>query len=677
MKHEQNNKPRLLALELTRRCRFNCRHCRADAGAADRAEELSTGQWTRILDAIAAYEKCVIILTGGEPMEREDIHDLIRHGKGLGLRMVMATCGYAIDDKSVAALQQAGVMALSFSLDGAQARTHDTFRRTPGAFDTVVRAAETARRAGMRFQINTTITRSNLAEAPAIAELARRLGAYCWNPFVLVPTGRGEEMVDELLEPRQYAELLADLLTLKTQSPIELRVTCGPQYARLYRETAGAPPASSLQPSASMAPNGCMGGRGFGFISYRGDVQTCGFLDLSAGNLVESGYDFAKVWDGSKLLNEIRDLPSYKGRCGRCAFVKVCGGCRARAYAMTGDYLAEDPICWYPRATHASPLLTDLQKRLVSRLQDGLPFCSQPFAEIARLLGGTETQVLEQTRTLKESGVIRRLSAVINPRALGMASTLVTAHVPTDRIDAVAVAVNALTGVSHNYLREHHYNLWFTLQEPSADRIAKTLLGLHRQFGIEFHSLLVTQVFKLDVRFDPGDDDAITQDVVDVPVAEPASLRPEHKRLLESLQQGIEVTSRPFDALLLDGQATEDVLRLLVELNALGVLRRVAAVMDHRRLGYAINILFAAEVPAGSIVEAGRSLARFRAVSHCYARETFEGWPYNLFAMLHARSETAVTRTIHEFTTAASVHSYRLLPTVAELKKQPVRHTFL
>ncbi|MGE5297000.1 MAG: radical SAM protein, partial [Solirubrobacterales bacterium] len=125
MKHEQNNKPRLLALELTRRCRFNCRHCRADAGGVGCTNELSTDQWKRILDSIAAYEKCVVILTGGEPLEREDIYELIRHGRDSGLRMVMATCGYAIDDKSAAALREAGVMALSFSLDGASAKTHD------------------------------------------------------------------------------------------------------------------------------------------------------------------------------------------------------------------------------------------------------------------------------------------------------------------------------------------------------------------------------------------------------------------------------------------------------------------------------------------------------------------------------------------------------------------------
>ncbi len=339
MKHEQNYKPRLIAFELTRRCRFNCQHCRADADGAIRDDELTTEQWKKILDSVAAYEKCVVIMTGGEPTERDDIVELVRHGRNLGLRMVMATCGYAIDDTSLAALKEAGVMALSFSLDGATAETHNAFRRTDGAFEIVLRAAETARRAGIRFQINTTITRSNLHEVPAIADLARRIGAYCYNPFILVPTGRGEEISEEILEPKQYADLLAELLQLRSDLDIELRVTCGPQYARLFRETDTQIPKVHI--------SGCMGGRGFGFISHRGDVQTCGFLDISAGNLVENGYDFAAIWDRSQFLGEIRDVPAYKGKCGHCAYAKICGGCRARAYTMTGDYLAEDPVCWY------------------------------------------------------------------------------------------------------------------------------------------------------------------------------------------------------------------------------------------------------------------------------------------------------------------------------------------
>ncbi len=321
--------------------------------------------------------------------------------------------------------------------------------------------------------------------------------------------------------------------------------------------------------------------------------------------------------------------------------------------------------------------LTDFQKRLCNRLQEGLPLCAQPFAEMAKLLNSDEAEVLRQTRELKESGVVRRLSAFLNHRALGMASTLVTAHVPANRIDEIAVAVNALAGVSHNYLREHDYNLWFTLQGESSNRIAEILRDLHMQFGVEFHDLPVTQVFKLDVRFDLEDDDVLTHDVYDVPAMEPVPLRPEHRQVLDGLQRGVEATSRPFDALLPAGASPEVILPLLVELKALGVLRRIAAVLDHRKLGYTTNVLLAAEVLPESIAEAGQRLAKFRAVSHCYGRRTFEGWPHNLFAMLHARSETVIERTIREFTSAADVRSYCLLPTAAELKKQPVRHKLL
>jgi len=324
-----------------------------------------------------------------------------------------------------------------------------------------------------------------------------------------------------------------------------------------------------------------------------------------------------------------------------------------------------------------SVALTDFQKRLCNLLQEGLPLCAEPFAEVARLLDSTEAEALRQTRELKQSGIIRRLSVSLNHRALGMASTLVAAHVPADELDRVGMAVNALAGVSHNYLREHHYNLWFTLQARSPGRIDDTLNDLRGRFGIEFHSLPVTQVFKLDVRFDLEDDDVLTHEVYDVPGTECVPLRAEHRRVLDGLQGGIEVTSRPFDTLLGGTAAREDVGALLVELKTLGVLRRIAAVLDHRRLGYTTNVMLAVEVPPESLAETGQRLARFRAASHCYGRRTFEGWPYNLFAMLHARSKTTIERMVREFTAAAEVRSYCLLPTTAELKKQPVHHKFL
>jgi len=344
------SKPRLIAFEVTRKCRFNCKHCRANAGAVS-GEELTTEQCKKILASVAKFSgtasrkkkarpkagKPIIILTGGEPMERSDIYEIIRYGRDLGLRMVMATCGYLIDDQSIARLKKAGVSALSFSLDGSSAETHDKFRQAEGAFDAVIRAAEIARRAGMRFQINTTICKINIDEVPAIIELAKRLGVYCFDAFILVPTGRGQKIADEILDPLRYEVLLNELLGLKLESSIELRVTCGPQFSRVCKQSR----AKKLIGTVS----GCMGGRGFGFISYKGDVQTCGFLDISAGNLIENGFDFKKIWLGSGFLNEVRDLSGYKGKCRECEFIGVCGGCRARAYAMSGDYLGADPVC--------------------------------------------------------------------------------------------------------------------------------------------------------------------------------------------------------------------------------------------------------------------------------------------------------------------------------------------
>ena len=278
-------------------------------------------------------------MTGGEPLERDDAYELIEYGRGLGLRMVTATCGYPVNDETAVKLKQAGVLALSISLDGATADAHDAFRQTPGAFDAAISATKSARKAGIRFQINTTITKTNIDEFPAIAQLAQELGAYCFNPFILVPTGRGRDIVDQIITPTAYEKLLHDLLDLKLNSPIDVRVTCGPQFARVVREAKVEGPKGKV--------SGCMGGRGFGFISYRGDVQTCGFLDISAGNLLENNYDFAKIWTESLLLNNIRDVGRYKGNCGRCQYVTVCGGCRARAYAVRENYLAGDPVCAY------------------------------------------------------------------------------------------------------------------------------------------------------------------------------------------------------------------------------------------------------------------------------------------------------------------------------------------
>ncbi|MDD5064394.1 MAG: radical SAM protein [Phycisphaerae bacterium] len=333
-------KPRLIAFEVTRRCRYSCLHCRANAGEADE-KDLTTSECKKIIKAIAKYSKCILIFTGGEPMERADIYELIRYARKTGLRVVMATCGYLIDEKTIAKLKKAGVMALSFSIDGASADTHDRFRDTKGAFDSTINAAKIAREARVRFQINTTISRINADEVIGIAKLAKNIGAYCFNPFILVPTGRGERIADEILDPVEYEVLLNELLRIKLKSEIKVRVTCGPQFARVCRQ-------AETKGLTEDVP-GCMGGAGFGFISYRGDVQTCGFLDVPAGNLVENNFDFKKIWEESEFLKEIRNVSNYKGICGKCEYAGICGGCRARAYAASGDYMGEDPACNYKK----------------------------------------------------------------------------------------------------------------------------------------------------------------------------------------------------------------------------------------------------------------------------------------------------------------------------------------
>lgn len=327
-----------MAFEVTRRCRYDCLHCRADSGSDD-GDELTTEQCKSILTSVAQFSRPMIILAGGEPMERDDIYEIVRFGKGLKLRMVMATCGYLINDDTMAKLKKAGIKVLYFSLDGSSAETHDKFRQAEGAFEATIQAARIAQQAGVRFQINATISKINIGEVTGMIELAKRLGAYCFNAFIFVPTGRDDKMADEILDPILYEVLLNELLRLKVESEIDVKVACGPQFARLCEQNRAKKLLSKT--------NGCMGGRTFGFINSRGDVQTCGFLEKSAGNLVENNFDFAGIWCESELLKKVRSTSDYKGNCGMCEFVGICGGCRARAYAVTGDYMAADPICQY------------------------------------------------------------------------------------------------------------------------------------------------------------------------------------------------------------------------------------------------------------------------------------------------------------------------------------------
>jgi AdoMet-dependent heme synthase len=331
-----DTKPSIVAFEITRRCPLHCRHCRAVSVSADGVDGLSTEQCKRILDSIIQLKKCVVVLTGGEPMTRPDVFELVEYGQSIGHRMAVATCGAMMTAVAVERFKEAGLQSFSFSLDGATEQGHDEFRGVHGAFQMVLKAACLAYDAGLRFQINTVITALNADKLDLIAQLAVDLSAACWNPFMLVPVGRAGQDTTLFLSPQQYEAVLHKLAQIKINLPIELRVTCGPQFARIAQQMK-IPGADTIR--------GCRAAEGFAFISYKGDVQTCGFLEISAGNLLENGYNLAAIWKDSPLLNSIRNLSVYQGGCGGCEFLKVCRGCRARAYAASGDFLAADPMC--------------------------------------------------------------------------------------------------------------------------------------------------------------------------------------------------------------------------------------------------------------------------------------------------------------------------------------------
>ena len=338
---------RLLAWEITRSCNLACAHCRAAAGQGPYPSELTTEEGRALLDDLAGMGQVVVILTGGEPLLREDLLELAAYGTGLGLRMVVATNGTLLTPEIAARLLEAGVQRVSISIDGADAASHDRLRQVPGAFAGALSGIAACREAGLPFQINTTVTRANRLELPAVYELAQRLDATAHHVFVLVPTGRGQEIKDQLLSPEEYEATLHWLLKRQREGRLHLKPTCAPQYHRLWRQEAAARGEKISVTSHGMEAmtRGCLGGQGFAFVSYRGEVQPCGYLDLLAGEIRQT--PFPEIYTQSKLFQALRAVNDYHGKCSVCQYRHVCSGCRARAYALTGDVLGEDPLCAY------------------------------------------------------------------------------------------------------------------------------------------------------------------------------------------------------------------------------------------------------------------------------------------------------------------------------------------
>jgi len=341
---------RLVAWETTRNCNLACMHCRASATRGPFSGELDTDASFRLLDQIAQVGKPIIILTGGEPLLRADIFDIAKYGTKKGLRMVMAPNGTLITENIAKQMADSGIQRISISLDGATRESHDKFRGVDGAFEGALRGIRLAKDAGIEFQINTTITKTNLHEIPKIQDLAVKLGAVAHHIFLLVPTGRGKYIVDQEITPTEYERTLNWFYDQKEKTPLQLKATCAPHYYRILRQRAKQEGKSITVKTHGMdaMTRGCLGGTGFCFISHRGIVQPCGFLDVNCGDITQAS--FADIWNRSGIFLSLRNFDELKGKCGACEFKKVCGGCRARAYEATGDFLAEEPLCSYQPA---------------------------------------------------------------------------------------------------------------------------------------------------------------------------------------------------------------------------------------------------------------------------------------------------------------------------------------
>jgi radical SAM protein len=349
--------PFTVAWEITRACALACVHCRASAQPKRDPRELTTEEGFALIDQIAEMGNPILVVTGGDPLMRRDVYDLIRHGAERGLRVSLSPSATALLTKEhLQRAKDAGVVRIHLSLDGSTAEIHDAFRQVDGSYARTLKGIEAAREIGLSLQIGTTVTRRNLADLPALSELIAGFGALMWNIFFLVPTGRGKE--DDMVTAEEHEATFHWMYDLSKTAPFDVRTTAAQHYRRVVIERTRAELGKdgaihqaltgagySFQDGLNRPQQGVNDGKGFCFISHIGDVCPSGFLQLPAGNVRET--PIAEIYRNSKLFRELRDPSLLKGRCGACEYRRVCGGSRARAWALTGDHLGEESRCVY------------------------------------------------------------------------------------------------------------------------------------------------------------------------------------------------------------------------------------------------------------------------------------------------------------------------------------------
>ncbi len=366
--HPSHNgfRPRLIFWELTTGCNLRCIHCRASASELMSPDDLTTSEAFEVIDQIAEYAPFILVLTGGEPLWRTDVFDIAERARGRGIRVALATNGTLVDDAMADRIARAQIARVAISLDGADAATHDRFRGQPGAFDSAVAGFRRLASRGVSMQINTTVSQNNVDQLPQLYQLAESLGAVAFHIFLLVPVGCGLTIQDEQkVSAEKYEEVLNWFYDRTLESTMDLKATCAPHYFRVMRQRRAearrqglpvgpmpsrhggqSPQGGSTDAEAMRAmTRGCLAGSGVCFISHLGEVYPCGYLPVSAGNVRQQR--FHDIWEDAGVFQTLRDVGNLEGKCGYCEFDRVCMGCRARAYGVTHNYMAEEPFCIY------------------------------------------------------------------------------------------------------------------------------------------------------------------------------------------------------------------------------------------------------------------------------------------------------------------------------------------